>query len=219
MVHIHTDVAGIDLDLDIIGQHRDDLYARKCSLATLFIVRRRNAHQTVHARLGTQHAKGVLALNGDGGTVDADNLCRGTVVDRHLPTAARTVLHVHLKEHEGPVLRLKASLAGLDGENRVAVIKLAGKPAGELHIVDLALESLRRRRCLGQQLLVAAHLVGKFECGKSIGDAFTRIRHGLDVLFAVGELGHQRAGGIGVIPKASLGAFCLQLRHAGALLI
>ena len=99
------------------------------------------------------------------------------------------------------------------------MIELTGKPAGKLHLVDLALKALRRRRCFGQQLLVAAHLVGKLERGARIGDSLARIRHGLDILFAAGKLGHQRAGGIGVIPKTGLGAFCLELRHAGALLI
>ena len=106
VIHVHADIVGTDLDVDIVRQHGDDLDAGKRSLAALLVVGGANAHQTVDAGLGAQHAKRILALDGKGRTVDADDLGRGAVVNGDLPAATLAVLHVHLKEHEGPVLRL-----------------------------------------------------------------------------------------------------------------
>ena len=120
----------------------------------------------MHTGLGAQHAKRVLALDGKGRTVDADNLGRGAIVDGDLPAAALAVLHVHLKEHESPVLRLQATLPGLDGHNRVAVIELTGKPARKLELVDSAGQAFCRSGSLLAQcggIGVVAHLLGKLQ--------------------------------------------------------
>ena len=106
VVHVHANIVGTNLDIDIVRQHGDDLNAGKRGLAALLVVGGANAHQTVDAGLGAQHAKRVLALDGKGRAIDADNLSRGAVVNGDLPAATLAVLHVHLKEHEGPVLRL-----------------------------------------------------------------------------------------------------------------
>ena len=151
VIHVHADIVGTDLDVDIVRQHGDDLDAGKRGLAALLVVGGANAHQTVDAGLGAQHAKRILALDGKGRTVDADDLSRGAVVNGDLPAATLAVLHVHLKEHEGPVLRLQATLSGLDGHNRVAVIELTGKPARKLELVDSAGQaSCRSGRLLAQ---------------------------------------------------------------------
>ena len=118
------------------------------------------------AGLGAQHAKRVLALDGKGRAINADDLGSGAVVNRDLPAATLAVLHVHLKEHEGPVLCLQAALSGLDGHNRVAVIELTGKPARKLELVDGAGQAFCRRSSLLAQcggIGVVAHLLGKLQ--------------------------------------------------------
>ena len=166
MVHVDANVIGTNLDIDIVGQHGDDLDASERGLAALLVVGGANAHQAVDAGLGAQHAKCVLALDGKGRAVDADDLGCGTVVDGDLPAATLAVLHVHLKEHEGPVLCLQAALPGLDGHNRVAVIELTGKPARKLELVDSAGQAFCRSGSLLAQrggIGVVAHLLGKLK--------------------------------------------------------
>ena len=77
MVHVDANVIGANLDIDIVGQHRNDLDAGKRSLAALLVVGGANAHQAVNTGLGTKHAKGILAFDGKGRAIDADNLGRG----------------------------------------------------------------------------------------------------------------------------------------------
>ena len=166
VIHVHADIVGTDLDVDIVRQHGNDLDAGKRGLAALLVIGGANAHQTVDAGLGAQHAKRVLALDGKGRTVDADDLSRGAVVNGDLPAATLAVLHVHLEEHEGPVLRLQAALSGLDGHNRVAVIELTGKPARKLELVDSAGQAFCRSGSLLAQcggIGVVAHLLGKLQ--------------------------------------------------------
>ena len=222
MVHVDSDVIGVNLDVDIVGQHRNDLNAGKRSLTALLVVGRANAHQAVDAGLGAKHTEGVLAFDGKGGAIDADDLGRGAIVDGGLPPATLAVLHVHFKEHEGPVLGLQTALSGLDGHNRVTVIELAGKPARKLELVDSARQALRRGGSLLAQcggIRVVAHFLGKLQRGTGIGELTARGIHGSDVLLGTRDLLHGGASGIGVVPKAGSDAFGLELRHAGALLV
>ena len=120
----------------------------------------------MHTGLGAQHAKCVLALDGKGRAVDADDLSSGTVVDGDLPAATLAVLHVHLKEHEGPVLGLQTTLSGLDGHNGIAVIELTGKPARKLKLIDGTGQALSRGCSLlakGGGIGVIPHLLGKLQ--------------------------------------------------------
>ena len=90
----------------------------------------------MHTGLGAKHAKRIVALDRKGRAIDADDLGCGAIVDGDLPAATLAVLHVHLKEHEGPVLGLQTTLSGLDGHNGIAVIELAGEPARKLKLID-----------------------------------------------------------------------------------
>ena len=176
----------------------------------------------MHTGLGAQHTERVLALDGKGRAIDADDLGRGTVVDGDFPAATLTVLHVHLKEHEGPVLGLQATLSGLDGHNGIAVIELTGKPARKLKLVDGAGQALCRSRSLltkGSGVGVIPHLLGKLQRRAGIGKLAARCIHGGDVFLGARDLLHGGASGVGVIPKAGSHAFGLELGHAGALLV
>ena len=176
----------------------------------------------MHARLGTEHAERVLALDGKGGAVDADDLGRGAVVDRDLPAAARAVLHVHLEEHEGPVLRLETALPRLDGDDAVAVVELAGKPARELKLIDTALKLGGGAGRLGHELAglgVLPHLVRKLERGAGVGEMGAGVLDSRDIGLGGGDLGHHGASGIGIVPKTGLGALGLERSHARGFLV
>ena len=188
-------------------------------LAPLLGVGGRDADEPVDAGLGAQHSEGVLALDGERGAVDADDLRRGAVVHRDLPPPAGAVAHVHLEQHEGPVLSLQAALPGLDGDDGVPVVELAGEPARELHLVDGAREGLDRGGRLGEQLLVTVHLRGELERGPGVAQALAGALDRGDVVAVAGELGHDGPGRVGVVPEAGGGDAVLELRHALALLV
>ena len=174
------------------------------------------------AGLGAQHAKCVLALDGKGRAVDADDLGRGTVVDGDLPAATLAVLHVHLKEHEGPVLGLQTTLSGLDGHNGIAVIELTGKPARKLKLIDGTGQAFCRSGSLLAQcdgVGVIPHLLGKLQRGAGIGKLAARGVHGSDIFLGTRDLLHGGTGGVGVIPKARGNTFGLELGHARALFV
>ena len=174
------------------------------------------------AGLGAQHAKCVLALDGKGRAVDADDLSSGAVVNRDLPAATLAVLHVHLKEHEGPVLGLQTTLSGLDGHNGIAVIELTGKPARKLKLIDGTGQALSRGCSLlakGGGIGVIPHLLGKLQRGAGIGKLAARVVHGSDIFLGARDFLHGSTGGVGVIPKAGGHAFGLELGHARALFV
>ena len=221
MVDVHTNVIGRDLDLDVIGKNGNDLYAGEGGLAALLGIRGADAHQAVHTGLSAEHAECVLALNRDGGPVDTDDFGGRAIVDRDLPTAAGAVLHVHLEQHEGPILGLQATLPGLDGQNRTAMVEFTGEPTGELHLIDGAREFGSGLGGLGDELsaVLLPHLLGELEGGAGVGQALARAIHKRHVTLHLGELGHVSASRIGIVPKTGGGARLLQFAHAAAGLI
>ena len=101
------------------------------------------------------------------------------------------------------------------------MIELARKPTGELHLVDRGLELRGGRGCLGHKLgsLIALELVGELKSGGGVRQALARGLNQLHVFPAAGELLHNGAGRVGVIPKAGFGAPALKLGHTQALLV
>ena len=170
------------------------------------------------ALLCTEHAVGVLAGYREHGAVEADDLARGSIVDRELPAAARGVGLVHAQEHLGPVLGLESSLAGRDRDDGVAVVELVGEPACKLELAQVVLEGGERCGSLFEKVLVAG-LGAQLEGGLSVGKLGTRRLDSGDGLLGGGELGHHRARSVGVVPEARLGALLLELRDALASLI
>ena len=103
-----------------------------------------DAHQAVHAVLAAQHAVGQTTLDLQGGLIQADGLRAGDQVeDLDLPTLGIRIAAVHVVQHLGPVLSLKAALAGADGEDAVAVVETPGEPAFHLKGVKLAVKLIQ----------------------------------------------------------------------------
>ena len=76
-------------------------------------------------------------------------------------------LHVHAVEHLRPVLRLGAARAGVEGQNRVAVVVFAGEKRGEPCLLHVGLQGLIALFQLGQQALVV-HLRAHVDQRKQI---------------------------------------------------
>ena len=71
-------------------------------------------YQTVHAGFSAQQAKGVFALDLDGGTLDACRVARGLIFNDGLEAFALGIFEVLAQQHAGPVTSLSAARARLD---------------------------------------------------------------------------------------------------------
>src|SRR3569623_1386923 len=60
---IHAHIRFIDVDLDRVGDHRENRDARKRRVPPRVRIERRNSHETMHARLGLEPAIGVVAAD------------------------------------------------------------------------------------------------------------------------------------------------------------
>ena len=103
-------------------------------------VERAEAHEPVHAALGLQQSVHVLALDGERGALEPGLVAVLQVVDLDLEAAALEPAQVHAQQHLGPVLRLGAAGAGMDGHDGAALIVLAAEEALLLAALEVELE-------------------------------------------------------------------------------
>ena len=118
-------------------------------------VERRDADQAVHAGLALQVAVGVLAAHLDGGRLDARFLAREQVDDLGLEARPLRPAQVHAHEHLGPVLRLGAARARVDGEDRVLPVLGPREDDLQLEGFELLAPALQALLDLGGHALVA----------------------------------------------------------------
>ena len=137
-VDLHFNVLGTNVDLDVVGQLGHDLERGEARLAAGVRVERGNAHQTVDAVLALEIAVGVLALDHDRRALDAGLVAVEIVQHLELEAVLVRPLHIHAVEHLRPVLRLGAARAGVEGQNGVAVIVLAGEQRREADLLRSA---------------------------------------------------------------------------------
>ena len=122
------------------GQLRPDVERGERGVAARRLVERRDAHQAMDAGLGQQHAVGEVAVDRQRGALDARLVAGLHVHHFALEAAALGPADVHAQQHLGPVLRLGAAGAGMDGDDGVAAIVLAAE-----HLLGLAGGRPRRR--------------------------------------------------------------------------
>ena len=103
-------------------------------------VERAQAHEPVDAALGLQQPVHVLALDGERGALEPRLVAVLQVVDLDLEAAALEPAQVHAQQHLGPVLGLGAAGAGVDGEDRAALVVLAAEEAELLAALQVGLE-------------------------------------------------------------------------------
>ena len=108
----------------------------------------------MHAVFALQIAVGVLTLDHDRRALET-GLVAVEIVE-HLEFKAVLVrpLHIHAVEHLRPVLRLGAARAGVEGQNRVAVVVFAGKERRESCLLHIGFEFTVALFELGQQARV-----------------------------------------------------------------
>ncbi len=108
-VGIDAAVALVDLDLDLVVDHRVDPNRRKRRMPPRLAVERRDADQPMNTRLGLQPAIGVVPLDEHSGALDAGFFTIMNLEQLDLVAMLLGPARVHAQEHVGPVLVIGAA--------------------------------------------------------------------------------------------------------------
>ncbi len=90
----------------------------------------------MHADLGLEPAVRIIALDAERRTLEPRDFARGRFEKLRLPALVLAPAQIHAQQHLGPVLRLGTAGTGLDVDERVRRIHLAGEHALELELAD-----------------------------------------------------------------------------------
>ena len=107
----------------------------------------------MHACLGREQAVGVVAGDDHRHALDAGFVARLQVDDLAAEAPPLRPAHVHAHQHLGPILRLGAAGAGMDGDDRVLLVELAGQHRPDLRGLNVARVSLQRGAEVGGHVL------------------------------------------------------------------
>ena len=182
-------------------------------LAPVGGVERGEPHEPVHALLGGVQAVGVLALGAERRRLDAGLLPRARLEQLDLEAAPLGPAHHHPQHHLGPVLRVGAAGAGVDGHERVARVVGAGEQPLLLERGEPLLDRGQRLLQLGRQLGI---LLGELDEPVEVGRVGLELVERLEPALQARVLGVDLGGGVGLVPEAGLAH--LRLERGGALL-
>ena len=112
------------------------------------------AHQPVHARLGAQAAKGMVALEVHSGALDAGHLAFGDFHELAVQPLGLAPFEVHPQHHFSPVLGLCAARARLYVQKGVGAVHLAGEHPLEFQVRHLLPQRREVPPCFGKQGVV-----------------------------------------------------------------
>ena len=191
----------------VLLDHRRDLDARERRLAAVGGVERREPDEPVDALLGAVEAVGVLALDAEGGGLDAGLLPRARLQQLDLEAAPLGPAHLHPQHHLGPVLGVGAARAGVDGHERVAGVVGAGEQALLLERREARLDRAERLLDLGGELRV---LLGELDEPLEVVDVARQLLVGAQAARLARVLGADAPGGLRVVPEARLAHLALQ---------
>jgi hypothetical protein len=212
-IGVDLQVVVLDLDVARVLDDRRDLDARERRLAAVLRVERGDAHEPVDALLGGEQAIGVLARDAHGRRLDAGLLPRARLEQLDLEAAALAEAHHHPQHHLGPVLGVGAARAGVDGDQRIAGVVLAGEEPLLLEVGEAGLDGGDRLLELTGQVGI---LVGQFGQALEVvgvgAEALERVHAALQARV----LGADLAGRLGIVPEARLAH--LRLERGRALL-
>jgi hypothetical protein len=113
-----------DLDLLFLGllEERDHVEGRERRMSAFLGVERADPHEAMNPTLGRQEAVGVRPVQHERRGLDPRLLTVMDLVDLHPETLLLGPSRVHPEQHVGPVLRLGASGARLEGRDRVVIV-------------------------------------------------------------------------------------------------
>ena len=209
--HLHLVIIRLDLEITgIIRDIRDDLDRGKRGVTAAGGIKRRNTHQTVHARLTLEEAVGVFALDDDIGGLEAGLFAVLIVHDLIGKAVALGPPGIHAVQHLAPVLRFSAARARVEGNQRVVFIVLAGQQGGKLLLGHTFLQFL----ITGLQLFEHGFVVlfdRHFADGEQIFAQAVHFFIGFDLALECAHPRHDLLAFIRIVPKSGLGGLELKL--------
>src|ERR1019366_2813083 len=141
-IGVGANVFRLDVDFDAFVNFRRDIHAGKRRVAALGLVERRDAYQAVHTDLADQQPIGVLAIDAEGCRLDARLVAWLILIELRGETLALRPAQVHAHQHFGPILRLGAAGAGMNGHDGAALIIFAGEQRLGLQLLDQAAQGI-----------------------------------------------------------------------------
>jgi len=168
-------------------------------MATVVRVERRLAHQPVHAGLGLEPAVGEVTLDPQRGRLDPGHFAAAGFHQLGLPAARLAPAQVHAQQHLGPILGLGAAGTGLDVDEGIGSVHLAGEHALEFQLLDVLLVALHvgHHRQGGVLVLLA---LGQFQQFGRTAQAIQHHGDAADGLVEHGALAAQGLGALRVVP-------------------
>ncbi len=197
-VGVDPQLGVVDLDRDVLVDHRPDVDLGEARVTAGGGVEGRDPDQPVDAPLGGEEAIGVLAAGDEGRRLQPRLLPRGGLLHLDLEAAPLRPAQVHPQQDLGPVLRVGAAGAGVDGDDRVAGVVLAAEQARLFELGEALLDRADLGRELTRQLIVS---------GRHLGDLLEVVDVALELAeplqFALGARvgGAGAGGGVLVVPE------------------
>ena len=133
----------VHLDLDSLADDRGYRHRGEARVPPPPGVERAYAHEPVYPPLGGQQAEGVLAGDGVGGALDPGLLAQRVLDGLDAVPVPLGPAPVHPGEHLRPVLRVDPALAGVDGEDGVALVVGSAEEPRYLLLLERTLDPLQ----------------------------------------------------------------------------
>ena len=197
-IGVDAEVAFVDLDVLVLREQRRGDHLRERRVPAVRLVERAEADEAMLAALGAQDAVGVLAFDGEGRRLQSGFLARARLDHLGLEAAMIGPAFVHAEQHLGEVLRVGAADVGLQRDDRVAVVVLAGEERLFLEPFELLPERLDRRGDL--RLHVAVHREELLRVLEVVGELLVAVELARDARVLGGDAG----GAFLVVPEAGL---------------
>ncbi len=174
-------------------------------------VKRRDAHQPVHARLAFQKAVGVFPFHQHTGAFQARFLALEGIQRLDAEAVALAPAAVHAVQHFHPVLRLGAAGPGVEGQDGVPAVVLAGQQRGKTLGFKIPLEFFKLLLGLRQQRKVLP-LVGKLNQGHQIAVRAFQLLVPFNFVFQGAGAPQDFLRPFRIVPEPRLGRLLVQLR-------
>ena len=199
-IGIDLEIRFLDVDVDFIVHLRIDPHAGKAGVPPGRAVVGADAHQTVDAALGLGPAIGLGALHQKGGVLDAGGFTRVEVHQLNLVAVFFGPALIHAQQHRGPILAFGTTSAAVDFDIGVVVVGFARQQGGHLVHLRLRGQRLQSRNAIIGQRLVPFHF-GELDQLARIGQVTLDSARGGYGPVQPTTLGHQRLGGLGIVPQ------------------
>jgi hypothetical protein len=198
-IDVDPEVGRVDVDLDRVIDFRVDVDRGERGVTSAAGIERRLAHQAMDAGFGAQIAIGIVAVDLDGGALDAGDVAVGLFQQGGLEAATFAVAQVLAQQHRRPVAGLSAAGAGLDFHEAVAGVRRIVEHPPELQVLDAFFDLLGVGFQREQRVLVVLFHRHLEEVGR-VGERFAQTGQPRYRVFQGALLAAQRECGGGVVP-------------------